>query len=85
MKCITLKKIREILENSNLSGKTLHVREIQDLIRKNYKLSPEDYLPYVNTRKTTYQYWQSQVQKVLYYLSRDNKITHHHDTESYTF
>lgn len=86
MNRITLADIRYILfVLLNLKNQTLHVSQIQDLVRTNYTLSHADKLPYVTTRKTSHPYWKQQVQKVLFYASQAGIITHHPATESYTF
>lgn len=86
MNKITSKTIKQILFKLNLYGQTLHVQQIQKLISNNYTLSVADHLPYTSTRPNTkYEYWQAQVQRVLFHLSRNGVILHHPETKSYTF
>ncbi|WP_236894759.1 hypothetical protein [Clostridium beijerinckii] len=85
MNRISSKNIKQILSRLNLSGKTLSTNQIQNLIRNNYNLTQDDYLPYTCTRKTKYPFWISQVQRVLFHWSHSGVIIHHPNSVSYTF
>ena len=67
------------------AGTTLTVQQIQDLVKNSYALSPADWEPYTETRKTNYSKWQHQVQSALAELKRNSAVGHNEATHSYTF
>lgn len=85
MRKITANDIKAILAQANLYGQTLSVEDIKNLIRKSYNLSAEDYRPYTSARVTKYTYWEAQVQRTLYHLSKAGIITHYPTITSYLF
>lgn len=73
---ISISAITNYLMNNITPGTTLSVQNIQTLIHSNFTLTPSDLQAYVNTRKTNYPKWHSQIQKALYFMKKDNKIVH---------
>lgn len=67
------------------AGTTLTVQQIQDLVKNSYALSPADWEPYTETRKTNYSKWQHQVQSALARMKENGIVVHDEATHSYTF
>lgn len=67
------------------AGTTLTVQQIQDLVQNSYPLSPADWEPYTETRKTNYSKWQHQVQSALARMKENGIVVHDEATHSYTF
>lgn len=67
------------------AGTTLTVQQIQDLVQNSYALSPADWEPYTETRKTNYSKWRHQVQSALARMKENGIVVHDEATHSYTF
>lgn len=73
---ISISDITNYLMNNVAPGTTLSVQNIQHLISSHFTLTHTDLQAYVNTRKTSYPKWHSQIQKALYFMTKNNKIIH---------
>ncbi|MBE5846726.1 MAG: hypothetical protein E7300_03525 [Lachnospiraceae bacterium] len=67
------------------AGKTLSIKEIQDLIEKNCNLTKEDLAPHTKTRPTTYPKWKHVIQGVMSTLKRQGDVAHDRKHHMYTF
>ncbi len=80
---ITQRTIESILNNHMVRGTWYHINEIQELIKKHYRLSPDDLKPHTNTRPTSYPVWKHRLQSFLSNMKNKGKIIHNEKNHSY--
>lgn len=73
---LTCKDIRIFLNSNLILGEIFHIRNILNMIERNFGLSDEDWEPHTKTRKTTYPRWKHRVQATLSSMKKENILDH---------
>lgn len=88
---LTAEKIKKILSTLSRLDRTtsptitLSITQIQEYVKQNYDLTPEDWAPHTRTRPTTYPQWKHRIQSVLSELKRNEIISQDDITHKYIF